>query len=213
MVCVLKKVEVLTLRQNLIPDMKPLSGLTTLRELDLYDNELKAIDGLEGMSSLTYVEGRRVGLGGGRELGGRTGLGRASSFPYHHLSPLFLPPSLSSFLDLSFNHIQVIEHLEGAASLQKLFLIQNKLTKIENLSCLTSLTMLELGSNRIRVRDQIFRPFVFSSKLISSCLTFVFPFFFPSLFPPFALPVSLLLLFPLLFFLPLSFPPFLPTSR
>ena len=49
----LKKVEVLTLRQNLIPDMEPLSGLRTLRELDLYDNELSTIAGLEEMSSLT----------------------------------------------------------------------------------------------------------------------------------------------------------------
>ena len=51
----LKKVKVLTLRQNLIPDMKPLSGLQTLQELDLYDNELTAITGLEHMSELTYV--------------------------------------------------------------------------------------------------------------------------------------------------------------
>lgn len=36
-------------------------------------------------------------------------------------------------------------------SLQKLFLIQNKITKIERLGHFTQLTMLELGSNKIRV--------------------------------------------------------------
>ena len=56
-----------------------------------------------------------------------------------------------SFLDLSFNHIQVVEHLEGVPSLLKLFLIQNKITKIENIGHFAQLTMLELGSNRIRV--------------------------------------------------------------
>ncbi len=57
------------------------------------------------------------------------------------------------FLDLSFNHISTIEHLDGPVGLNKLFLIQNKLSKIENLGHLTNLTMLELGSNRIRVSD------------------------------------------------------------
>ena len=56
-----------------------------------------------------------------------------------------------SFLDLSFNHIQVVERLEGVPSLLKFFLIQNKITKIENIGHFTQLTMLELGANRIRV--------------------------------------------------------------
>lgn len=54
-VLTLKKIEVLTLRQNLIPDMEPVSRLPTLRELDLYDNELTTIAGLDGLSELTYV--------------------------------------------------------------------------------------------------------------------------------------------------------------
>ena len=35
--------------------------------------------------------------------------------------------------------------------LKKLFLVSNKITKIENLSHLKDLEMLELGDNRIRV--------------------------------------------------------------
>ena len=54
-VATLRKVEVLSLRQNLIPDMEPLSGLTALRELDLYDNELTTVAGLDNLTQLTYA--------------------------------------------------------------------------------------------------------------------------------------------------------------
>lgn len=46
------------LRRNLIRDLQPLSVLTTLKELDVYDNEVKIIQGLETLTSLTYVPGR-----------------------------------------------------------------------------------------------------------------------------------------------------------
>ena len=72
-------------------------------------------------------------------------------YPLFPLSPLHPLHSPTSFLDLSFNHITCIENLEGLLILEKLFLIQNKISRIENLSSLTCLTLLELGSNRIRV--------------------------------------------------------------
>ena len=59
--------------------------------------------------------------------------------------------SIFSFLDLSFNHISVIGGLEGVRQLQSLYLIQNRISKIENLAHFECITMLELGSNRIRV--------------------------------------------------------------
>lgn len=42
--------------------------------------------------------------------------------------------------------------------LKKLFLVNNKINKIENLSSLRQLQMLELGSNRIRVGAAPWRP-------------------------------------------------------
>ena len=54
-------------------------------------------------------------------------------------------------LDLSFNHIRVIEGVSTLTNLKDLFLINNKLVVIEGLHTLTNLTMLELGSNRLRV--------------------------------------------------------------
>ena len=48
----LTKVEILTMRQNLIKDIGPIAELSTLRELDLYDNELTATPDLSKMNSL-----------------------------------------------------------------------------------------------------------------------------------------------------------------
>ena len=48
----LTRVEVLTMRQNLIQDIGPIADLCTLRELDLYDNELTATPDLSKMRSL-----------------------------------------------------------------------------------------------------------------------------------------------------------------
>ena len=48
----LTKVEILTMRQNLIKDIGPIAELGTLRELDLYDNELTATPDLSKMNAL-----------------------------------------------------------------------------------------------------------------------------------------------------------------
>ena len=48
----LTHVEILTMRQNLIKDIGPIAKLSTLRELDLYDNELTATPDLSKMNAL-----------------------------------------------------------------------------------------------------------------------------------------------------------------
>ena len=78
--------------------------------------------------------------------------------PLYHSFPPSLPPSLFRSIDLSFNHITTISGLEGVVQLKSLFLIQNKISKIENISHFTQLTMLELGANRIRVREIMIFP-------------------------------------------------------
>lgn len=55
-------------------------------------------------------------------------------------------------LDVSFNILRKIEGLERLTRIKKLFLLHNKISSIANLNHFTSLEMLELGSNRIRVR-------------------------------------------------------------
>ncbi|KAJ2645429.1 protein phosphatase regulatory subunit Sds22, partial [Coemansia sp. RSA 1250] len=49
--------EYLGLRQNFVVDMTPLAELSpTLRELDMYDNRIKHIDGLEPLTQLRSVD-------------------------------------------------------------------------------------------------------------------------------------------------------------
>ena len=68
-------------------------------------------------------------------------------------------PLACSSLDLSFNLLRSISPLDDSSSesayaypkLDHLYLIQNKLTKIEGVKHRTSLTYLEFGGNRIRV--------------------------------------------------------------
>lgn len=58
---------------------------------------------------------------------------------------------LSRVLDISFNLLRNIEGIDKLTRLKKLFLVNNKINKIENIGTLHQLQMLELGSNRIRV--------------------------------------------------------------
>lgn len=55
---------------------------------------------------------------------------------------------------MSFNVLRKVEGLEQLTSLKKLFLLHNKISSIANLDHFTCLEMLELGSNRIRVRPE-----------------------------------------------------------
>ena len=48
---------------------------------------------------------------------------------------------------------RVIEGLDRLVNLKRLYLVSNKITKIQNLEALTQLQMLELGDNRIRQGD------------------------------------------------------------
>lgn len=52
---------------------------------------------------------------------------------------------------MSFNLIKTIENLGCLVKVTKLFLVSNKISKIEGLQNLLQLEMLELGANKIRV--------------------------------------------------------------
>jgi len=58
-------------------------------------------------------------------------------------------------LDISFNTIKKIEQISQLQNLTEIYLCQNKIKKVgDELRYLTSLTTLELGSNRLRVSRQ-----------------------------------------------------------
>ena len=65
-----------------------------------------------------------------------------------------------------------IEGLDNLTKLKKLFLVNNKIGKIENINHLVELEMLELGANRIRVSILCFINAFYQSTLIKheSCL-------------------------------------------
>jgi len=78
----------------------------------------------------------------------------------NHLTPLpddaFAGLEALESLDVSFNEIRFARGFHGLPKLRDLYLIQNKITKIGDLSALApTLEMLELGSNRIRVIENL----------------------------------------------------------
>jgi protein phosphatase 1 regulatory subunit 7 len=136
----------LCLRQNHVSRLDPevFHQLTKLEELDLYDNKIKDPGtALDNLKNLTFVSISR----------------------YCECANLCLP----SVLDLSFNLLKAIpETLQHLSSLETVFFVQNKISKIAGLHSLASLRSLELGGNRIRVSSIIYT--FFSDRLRPSSL-------------------------------------------
>lgn len=120
-----------------------MSTLKTLKELELYDNQITVIENLNALVNLEYV----------------------TLFAHYKFYRYFF-----RILDLSFNRIKKIEGLSKLKKLEKLYLSSNKITVIENLDDLPNLTLLELGDNKIRVSIYIFyliiMTIIYSSRLL-----------------------------------------------
>ena len=116
--------QVLVLRQNRITAIAGLETLTLLEDLDLYDNLIDEIRGLDQLTALVCVAGCQPAeaLGWPRRL-------MASSL---RVSVCVADRALPSDrrLDLSFNRIRTIEHLETLTNLKELYLISNKISVI-----------------------------------------------------------------------------------
>jgi protein phosphatase 1 regulatory subunit 7 len=105
------KLQRICLRQNQITRIDfPSEIAPTLLELDLYDNLISHVKGLDEFRDLTS-------------------------------------------LDLSFNKIKHIKNISHLVNLTDLYFVQDRISKIEGLEGLTKLRNLELGANRIRVRE------------------------------------------------------------
>ena len=113
-------------QQKLIIDISPLSGLTSLTFLTLFNNNVSDISSLSGLTGLTFLD-----------------LGQNS---LTDISPLSGLTSLT-VLDLRFNSITDLSPLSGLTSLTDLDLEGNSLTDISPLTGLTSLRVLGLGRN------------------------------------------------------------------
>lgn len=122
--------ERLCLRQNAIQDMSPLPTelAAKLRELDLYDNLIKHINGLESFTDLKVLD-----------------------LSFNKIKHIKRVKQCTDLTDLYFvqNRISEIEGLEGLTKLRNLELGGNRVRTIANLETLTGLEELWLGKNKI----------------------------------------------------------------
>ncbi|KLJ12723.1 hypothetical protein EMPG_12278 [Blastomyces silverae] len=121
--------EKLCLRQNQITRMSFPENLgPTLTDLDLYDNLITRIRGLDGLTKLTSLD-----------------------LSFNNIKHIRNVSHLVHLRDLYFvqNRIQKIEGLDGLKVLRNLELAANRIRDIENLDDLTALEELWLGKNKI----------------------------------------------------------------
>eukprot|EP00866_Antonospora_locustae_P000422 jgi/Antlo1/422/910 len=155
-----------TFRRNRISNMK-LTPCSTLEELDLYDNTIRKIEGLERVSNLkildlsfNLIERNTIPL-----LPHLTELYLIGN-DIHTIEYMYLP--CLEKLDMAENDLKKIEHLEGLQNLRELYLGCNKIEKIENVKHLVYLEVLDLQNNNIREVDCAYLPASIKTLLLCS---------------------------------------------
>ena len=143
-------VKTLDLRGSQVRKLEGLERLTSLTELYLSGNRIRKLEGLERLTSLTelYLSGNQISkLEGLDHLTSLTTL----FLSHNQISKLEGLDHLTSLtvLDLSHNQISKLEGLDHLTSLTELDLRDNQIRKLEGLDNLTSLTELYLMSNQI----------------------------------------------------------------
>lgn len=123
-----EKLEELDLYDNLISTIRGLDTLTNLRTLDLSFNKIKHIKNISTLTSLTELY-----------------------FVQNRITKIESLDSLVNLtmIELAANRIREIENLDHLTSLKELWLGKNKITSIQNLAPLTSLRLVDLKSNRL----------------------------------------------------------------
>jgi len=121
--------ETLSLNDNRITDLAPLSGLGALRSLDISDNYvLSDLSGLSGLSGLEHLDLHRNGISDVGSLSGLTGL---------------------RTLVLRNNNLSDVGPLGGLTGLEMLNVQVNQIRDISALTNLTGLLKLDLSSNSL----------------------------------------------------------------
>lgn len=145
------KVKRICLRQNAITSISLPEHLgETLEELDLYDNLISHIKGLEALKNLTSLDlsfNKIKHIKSVKHLHKLTHL----FFVQNRISKIENLEGLENLtmIELGANRIREIENLEPLKQLQELWLGKNKITEIKNLSPLTNLRLLDIKSNRL----------------------------------------------------------------
>ena len=146
------QVQRLCLRQNAISSVEFPSSLgSNLVDLDLYDNLISQIKGLEDLTNLTSLDLSFNKIKHIKNVSHLTKL-KDLYFVQNRISKIENLSGLTSLtsIELAANRIRDIENLEPLGPLlQELWLGKNKITEIKNLDSLTSLRSLDLKSNRL----------------------------------------------------------------
>jgi protein phosphatase 1 regulatory subunit 7 len=150
----LTRLRVLCLRSNLLRSMAGLSVVAGgLRELELYDNQLRELEELGGATELLELDvsyNKLEGLGG---LEGNCPQLRTLFAASNRLCEVggALRACAASLvkLDLGANAIKSTAGLEGLVNLEELWLGKNKLRELAGLGALQRLRVLDVQSNRL----------------------------------------------------------------
>ncbi|RDW87642.1 hypothetical protein BP5796_03336 [Coleophoma crateriformis] len=142
----------LCLRQNMITEIEGLSSLaSTLVELDLYDNLIAHIRGLEDLVNLTSLD---LSFNKIKHIKKVNHLKQLVNiyFVQNKISTIEGLDGLERLrnLELAANRIREIQNLETLKGLEELWLGKNKITEMKGLSTLSNLKILSIQSNRIR---------------------------------------------------------------
>ncbi|KAG4034660.1 hypothetical protein MFRU_002g00170 [Monilinia fructicola] len=146
------KVQRLCLRQNTISTIEDLAPLAaTLTDLDLYDNLIAHIRGLEDLIHLTSLDLSFNKLKHIKKINHLTSL-TDLYFVQNKITTIENLDGLTKLrnLELAANRIREIQGLETLIGLEELWLGKNKITEMKNLDALQNLKILSIQSNRIR---------------------------------------------------------------
>ena len=146
----------LCLRQNLLTKIrsKDIGILTALEDLDLYDNSIEKISGLDALSNLESLD---LSFNNIHHISNVAHLGRCRTiyFVQNKIGRVRetdlrgpIAESLQS-LELGGNRLRSIENVGHLKNLTQLWLGKNKITSLQGLSQLTRLKVLSIQSNRI----------------------------------------------------------------
>ena len=145
------KVKRLCLRQNAIQEIElPPSLGTTLLELELYDNLLSHIRGLDSFDQLTTLDLSFNKIKHIKNLSHMTHL-RDLYFVSNRISKIENLDQLTQLrqIELGSNRIRDIENLDKLTNLEELWLGKNKISTIPSLPTLMKLKILDIKSNRL----------------------------------------------------------------
>ncbi|KAJ5719125.1 Leucine rich repeats (2 copies), partial [Penicillium malachiteum] len=145
------KLQRLCMRQNQISRIDfPSNIAATLTELDLYDNLISHVKGLDEFKDLTSLD---LSFNKIKHIKNVAHLVKLTEifFVQNKISQIEGLEGLTALrnLELGANRIREIENLESLAALEQLWLGKNKITEMKNLDSLSNLRIISIQSNRL----------------------------------------------------------------